>query len=131
MPRLGSISAKAGARLNAKLAVLRGTRPQKSKMAAFNRREKDEGDTKRAEIPVNEINHPTNQAGGRPTKGGGVGKPESQVKSNQINDKSMTGKRWPAGGDVSSKNPATGNTRMKGRIPAQGGQYGGGGRSTQ
>ncbi len=136
MPRPGSISPKAAATLNSKLAVLRGTRPQKSKMAAFGRKEKDEGSAhKKAEIPNREINHPTNQGGSaaygrRVSKGGGVGKGESQVGRSQI-DQGENKKTWPYGGGVSASNPATGNTRMKGPIAKTGGPYGGGGRATQ
>jgi hypothetical protein len=102
-------------------------------MAAFERKEKDEGSTKRAEIPVGEINHPTNQrkgAVGSVSKGGGVGKPESQVHSAEI-DKAGNAKTWPKGGGVSAANPKTGNTAMKGPIAKSGGPYGGGGRNTQ
>jgi hypothetical protein len=136
MPRPGSISPKAAATLNSKLAVLRQTRPQKSKMAAFNKSEKDEGSAhKKAEIPNREINHPTNQGGGaaygrRVSKGGSVGKSESQLNSRQINQPENA-KTWPKGGGVSAGNPATGNTRMKGPIAKTGGPYGGGGRATQ
>jgi hypothetical protein len=134
MPRPGSISNKARATLNSKLAVLRGTRPQKSKMAAFGGRSKDEGSTAKAEIPGNEINNKTNQskkgAVGSVSKGGGIGKAESQFTNNELNA-GRNKKTWPNGGGVSASNPATGNTRMKGKIPAQGGQYGGGGRNTQ
>jgi hypothetical protein len=135
MPRAGSISPKAAATLNSKLAVLRGTRPQKSKMAAFNHSEKDEGSAhKKAEIPNREINHPTNQGGSaahgrRVSKGGGVGKAESQLHRGEIDGQNK--KTWPYGGGVSAGNPATGNTRMKGPIAKTGGPYGGGGRATQ
>src|SRR5260370_26430088 len=91
MPRPGSISPKAAATLNSKLAVLRKTRAQKSKMAAFNKSEKDEGSVhKKAEIPNREINHPTNQGGSaaharRASKRGSVGKGESQINSSHLN----------------------------------------------
>jgi hypothetical protein len=134
MPRLGSISPKAAATFNSKLAVLRQTRPQKSKMVAFDGKSKDEGTgKKRAEIPGREINHPTNQKKkgiGTVSKGGGIGKGESQFNSRQI-DQGENKKTWPKGGGVSSSNPATGNTRMKGPIAKTGGPYGGGGRATQ
>jgi hypothetical protein len=129
----GSFSPKAAKKVNAKLAVLRKTRAQKSKMAAFEHKDKDEGGTKKAEIPTGEINHPTNQrkgSVGTVSKGGGIGKAESQFHPNEIN-KPGNGKVWPKGGDVSSSNPATGNTRMKGPIAKTGGPYGGGGRETQ
>jgi hypothetical protein len=131
----GSISPKAAKKANAKLSVLRKTRPQKSKMAAFDGKSKDEGGTAKAEIPVGEINHPTNQGGSarngrRVSAGGGIGKAESQVNSRQI-DQPENKKTWPNGGGVSSGNPATGNTRMKGPVAKSGGPYGGGGRNTQ
>lgn len=134
MARLGSISPKAQAKLNSKLAVLRGTRPQKGKMAAFDGKSKDEGRVEqKAEIPGNEINHPTNQrdrAGSLPSKGGSA-RGGTTPTASQINQTPMQGKKWVPGSNVSARNPATGNTRMKGKIPAQGGQYGGGGRATQ
>jgi hypothetical protein len=133
MPRPGSISPKAAATLNSKLAVLRGTRAQKSKLAAFGRKEKDEGSAhKKAEIPNREINHPTNQGGsvGRHvSKGGGIGKGESQENRSHI-DAGRNAKTWPKGGGVSASNPATGNVKMKGPIAKTGGPYGGGGRAT-
>lgn len=132
MARLGSISPKAQAKLNGKLAVLRGTHAQKTKMAAFNGKSKDEGAAhKKAEIPTNEINHPTNQAKkmGNPSKGARAGA-ESQVHRGEI-DAGRNAKKWVPGSNVSASNPATGNTRMKGTIANQGGQYGGGGRNTQ
>ena len=134
MPRAGAISPKAAKSLNSKLAVLRGTRHQRGRMAGFDSRQKDEGGTQRAEIPTNEINNKTNQskkgAVGSVSKGGGIGKPESQFNDNEIN-KPGNGKPWPKGGGVSASNPATGNTRMKGPIARSGGPYGGGGRATQ
>lgn len=133
MPRPGSISPKADAVLKGKLAILKQTRAQNSKMAAFGRKEKDEGSAhKKAEIPNREINHPTNQKKGIGTvsKGGGIGKGESQLHKGEI-DQGENKKTWPSGGGVSASNPATGNTRMKGPIAKTGGPYGGGGRATQ
>lgn len=134
MAMAGSISPRAAKRLNGKLAVLRKTRAQKGKMAAFESKSKDEGNTK-AEIPRNEIDHPTNQGGsaahGRHVSaGGGIGKAESGATAVHI-DQPENKKVWPKGGGVSAKNPATGNTRMKGPIARSGGPYGGGGRDTQ
>jgi hypothetical protein len=133
MTYAGSISPRAAKKLNSKLAVLRATRPQNSKMAGFNRSERDEGSAhKKAEIPNREINHPTNQAKkgvGSVSKGGGIGKAESQFSRGQIDDSNK--KTWPKGGGVSASNPKTGNTRMKGPIAKSGGPYGGGGRTTQ
>jgi hypothetical protein len=129
----GSISPKAGKKLAGKLAVLKQTRAQRSKMAAFEAKSKDEGGTAKAEIPVGEINSATNQAKkgvGTVSKGGGVGKAESQFHTAEI-DKAGNAKTWPKGGGVSSANPKTGNTAMKGPIAKSGGPYGGGGRNTQ
>lgn len=133
MPRAGSISPKAAKSLNSKLAVLRGTRHQPSKMAAFDRKEKDEEGMKNALIHGGEINHPANQkkgSVGSVSKGGGIGMAEKQFNANEINKPGYR-KAWPKGGGVSSSNPATGNTRMKGPVAKSGGIYGGGGRGTQ
>lgn len=153
MPRVGSISPKAQAKLNGKLAVLRQTRPQKSKMAAFSTSTKDEGSAhKRAEVPSNEINHPTNQrdrVGSKPSapgkgKGrainstlagtrstGGQARGGTAPTRRQIDQGAMQSKKWIPGSNVSGYNPATGNTRMKGPIAQRGPMYGGGGRNTQ
>jgi hypothetical protein len=128
----GSISSKAAAKF--KPAILKQTRSQKGKMAAFDGRQRDEGSAhKKAEVPGNEINHPTNQRdriGSTPSKGGQA-RGGTAPKRTQIDQGSMQGKKWIPGGGVSASNPKTGNTRMKGKIPARGGQYGGGGRNTQ
>lgn len=142
---------KAAAKLNSKLAVLRGTKPQKSKMAAFNTSTKDEGGRKKAEIPGNEINNKTNQrdrVGSKPspsgrgnntatavtrgtTSTGGQSKGNVAPKRSQIDQGAMQSKKWVPGSDVSASNPKTGNTRMKGTIAQSGPAYGGGGRNTQ
>jgi hypothetical protein len=115
--RDGVISPKAGERLKRRLKLA----------AAIS---KDEGGVRqRGEIPGNQLNHPTNQAGGRVSKTGGAG-PERQEYSGHINDK-RNAKRWIPGSNVSRSNPATGNTRMRGKIAPRGGPYGGGGRGTQ
>lgn len=129
----GSISPKAAKKLNGKLAVLRGTRAQRGKMAAFEAKEKDEGKTaQRAEIPSREINHPTNQAKkgvGAVSKGGGIGKAESQERSAHI-DAPRNAKTFPAGGKSSGRAGGT-PSAAKGPIAPSGGPYGGGGRNTQ
>ena len=128
-----AFSAKAAKKVNGKLAQLRGTKAQKSKMAGFESKEKDEVGT-RGEVPNSEINHRTNQGGsatyGRQVSKGGAVNKTGQFKTNEIN-KPGNGKTWPAGGDVKASNPKTGNTRMKGPIAKEGGQYGGGGQNTQ
>lgn len=134
MPRFGSISPKQDKILKGKLAVLRGTRAQKGQMTAFDRKEKDEDGMKNALIHGGEINHPANQskkgAIGSVSKGGGIGMAEKQFNANEINKPGYR-KAWPKGGGMSSGNPATGNTRMKGPVAKSGGIYGGGGRGTQ
>lgn len=143
--RQGLISAGA----KSKLAVLRGTRAQKTKMVTFDGRKKDEGGRKdHGEVPNREINHPTNQSdriGSKPSKiagratgfmagkpngksrsrqGGGIGKRESQVSRGQIDSAEMQGPRFPAGAGYVGKGAAGKNTRMKGPIRRTGGPGG-------
>lgn len=135
----GSISGKARKKLNAgmaKLQVLRGTRPQKSKMATFEHKKKDEGELEnQGMFPHDHVIDDPRLEGGKSeygrhvSKGGSVGKAESQVHRKHIDQN--TGKPWPNGGGVKAGNPKTGNTRMKGPIAKSGGIYGGGGRGTQ
>jgi hypothetical protein len=113
--RSGSISDKQ----MAKLQVLRGTKAQKSKMAPFMQKTKDEGDRDNLGIPemrVNQINNKRVQdAGGKygnPSKGGSVNK-TGQVSVNEINRGDYQTPKFPAGGNVKASNPKTGNTRMK------------------
>jgi hypothetical protein len=101
-----------------KLAVLRATRSQKSKMAPFDSREKDEGRLgNEGKTPVNEINSREHQdRGGRygtPTKHGRAGS-EGQLHKSHINEPQHQHPKFPSGGDVKASNPKTGNTRMKG-----------------
>jgi hypothetical protein len=118
-----------------KLAVLKKTRVQKSKMAPFEQKTRDEGDPRNVgekNYSVDHINEREVQklgTAGRVSKGGGA-RGGVEPHSEHINGP-MTKGAWPKGGGVSASNPKTGNTRMKGRVPAQGGQYGGGGRGTQ
>jgi len=128
----GAISAKAAAKF--KPAILRQTRAQKGKMARFDGRSKDEGSAhKKAEVPSNHISHPTNQrdrVGSTPSKGGQA-RGGTVPTRKQIDQAPLQGKKWIPGSGVSTKNPKTGNTRMKGTIANTGGPYGGGGRDTQ
>jgi hypothetical protein len=131
-----SISPKAGKNLKMKLAVLRGTRSQKAKMATFEHKGKDEGDLRSGgaidherEINMSQFQGGSAANGRHVSKGGGIGKAESQVGRKHIDQQNK--KVWPRGGDVKSGNPKTGNTRMKGPIARSGGPYGGGGRDTQ
>ena len=119
-----------------KLAVLRGTRSQKSKMAPFEHKDKDEGQAHGKGHPdysVDEINERATQrrcTAGRVSKGGQA-RGGTEPHSGHINYGAFGKPAFPPGSKVSAKNPKTGNTRMKGKIPAQGGLYGGGGRNTQ
>ena len=118
-----------------KLAVLKKTRNQKTKMAPFDQKTRDEGDLHNAgekNYSVDHINERQVQklgTAGRVSKGGGA-RGGVEPHREHINGP-MTKGAWPKGGDVSASNPKTGNTRMKGPVPPQGGQYGGGGRTTQ
>lgn len=112
--RSGAISDKQ----MAKLQVLRGTKAQKSKMAPFDSKQKDEGHPRNKGIPqmrVNQINGPAQDKGGKygtPSKGGGVNK-TGQVSVNEINRMDYQSPKFPAGGNVKASNPKTGNTKMK------------------
>jgi hypothetical protein len=125
------ISPKQQAKANAKLQVLRGTKAQKSKMAPFNQKSKDEGDPGKRGIPevsVGEINNKRVQdkggsfgPGGKrgpPTKGGRAG-PEGQYHVNEINRADKQTPKFPSGGNVKASNPKTGNTRMKAKRKQQ------------
>jgi hypothetical protein len=119
--RSGSISDKQ----MAKLQVLRGTKAQKSKMAPFEQKTKDEGSTRSkgiSQMRVNEINNKQVQDQGGsygtsgkrepPSKGGRAGSP-GQYHVNEINRGDYQTPKFPAGGNVKASNPKTGNTRMK------------------
>jgi hypothetical protein len=119
-----------------KLKELRGTKLQKGRMTTFEHKGKDEGDKNGRGIPsvsVDEIDERSVQRTGSrflPSKGGRA-EGGTEFRSDQIDQKGFQRGKFPKGGDVSSRNPKTGNTRMKGAIPRQGGTYGGGGRDTQ
>lgn len=100
-----------------RLAALRGTRSQPSKMAPFEHKDRDEGAKGNKGIPEvcdYEINDKRVQSKSHMTKGSKAG-PERQVPGRKlINDGATQRPKFPASGDVSSRNPKTGNTRMKG-----------------
>lgn len=112
--RSGSISDKQ----MAKLQVLKGTKAQKSKMAPFEQKTKDEGHQRNRGIPqatVNQINGPGQDKGGKygnPSRGGSAG-PEGQTHVNEINRADYQKPKFPPGGKVKASNPKTGNTKMK------------------
>jgi len=113
----GSISDKQ----MAKLQVLRGTRAQKSKMAPFEQKTKDEGHQSHVGArgySVNEINDKSQQKKGkygRVSKGGSVNH-GGQPGVNAINQSDYVNPKFPAGSKVKSSNPKTGNTRMKAKT---------------
>ena len=115
--RSGAISDKQ----MAKLQVLRGTKVQKSKMAPFEQKTKDEGNLRNkgvATVRVNQINGPDQDKGGKygtPSKGGTVGK-TSGISVSEINRGDYQTPKFPSGGNVKSSNPKTGNTRMKAKT---------------
>ena len=112
----------------AKLKVLRGTRPQKSKMAAFNSSTKDEGNTRgQGQYSAGQINSGATQDRSKMSTGSKAGAESQPIKTNQIN---TNGKKSVYGSNVSASHKGS-NTRSKGPIAAQGGLYGGGGRNTQ
>lgn len=95
----GSISDKQ----MAKLQVLRGTKAQKSKMAPFMQKTKDEGHQNNKGIPearVNQINGPAQDKGGKfgnPSKGGSAGT-EGQYHVNEINRADKQTPKFPKEG---------------------------------
>lgn len=93
---------------------------------------KDEGGSQsRGEIPVGEINHPTNQGGRfgrRVSRTGGAG-PERQEHANHINDQ-RNARMFPSGGRASGR-PGGTPSAARGPIAPSGPRYGGGGRNTQ
>jgi hypothetical protein len=98
-----------------KLAVLRGSHSQKSKMAPFDGKKRDEGAKGNRGIPEvcdYEIDKPSVQSRSNMSKGGKAGPEGGTLKRKQIDTRQTP--KFPAGGDVKASNPKTGNTRMKG-----------------
>lgn len=118
-----------------KLAALKGTKPQNSKMAAFDGKSKDEGD--RAEyghesFSTDEINEKGVQdKGGKygtPSKGGRAGPERAAAKTREIDDSSMQKPKFPAGDKVRAGKRGAGPVGMGGKSKAlrsSGGAYGG------
>jgi hypothetical protein len=109
-----------------KLHALRGTKSQKSKMAPFEQKTRDEGHVRNkgiGEMDEREINDRTVQDKGRtygiggrrspPSTGGRAG-PEGQLHVKHIDNAQMQKPKFPRSGDMRASNPKTGNTRMKG-----------------
>jgi hypothetical protein len=125
--------------------VLGQTRNQPTKMANFEEKTKDEAGGKNRghsgvasarHIDQNQgrargIGHGKAVADGRVTGGGGV-KGGTQPKRAEIDYGAFQKPDFPAGAKVKKGNRRVGAPKAaRGRIPAQGGQYGGGGRDTQ
>ena len=131
MFRRGGISPKVMKRM-AKPAILKKTRPQKSKMADFDSKRglRDQGGTKdRGEVPTNEINNKTNQRAGRPALAGGLPTKAAQTRGNKAGPSSAainesTGKKWPGVGSGIKKSAR--RVGVKGGVtPSAPSQYGG------
>lgn len=104
----------------AKLQVLRGTRVQKSKMAPFEQKSKDEGALGNkgiAQARVGQINGPGQDKGGKfgtPSKGGRAG-PAGQYHVNEINRADKQTPKFPAGSKMKAGNKV-GNARSKAKT---------------
>jgi hypothetical protein len=122
--RSGSISHAAYNRLQA------ATKSQRTKLAEFNAKERDEGQHGKGEVPPNEINHRTNQAKkaiGRVSAGGSARGSQSPNKAH-INTFGQGRGKFPAGGKMGNASKRVG---VKGGVIQSGPQYGGGGRDVQ
>lgn len=133
---LGLISNRQASR---KGLSLKGTRVQASKMADFDDQGGDEGvgDDRGVSAAGNrsidrnqDMGSPA-RASGKPSKGGSVNAASQPVKRGQIDDGAAQLPAFPAGSSAKKGRPGWGTPKSKGKIAPQGGQYGGGGRSTQ
>lgn len=137
MFRSGQISGTQWAKLNAQKG-----RAQQSKMAKFDDKNKDgEGGVQEgpgASPPATHTGHLNSKRDQRansaiasqPSRGGFVQNGRGgQPRINEINERSQQKPDFPVGAKTKASN-AKGSLR-KGRIPARGGQYGGGGQQTQ
>jgi hypothetical protein len=103
-----------------------------TKMAAFDDMTKDEGSVHQtAEVPANEINHPTNQKKkkvGTVSKGGGAGR-EGQVNGDEIDASQNQKPNFPAHGTRLEAGEARRRVGVAqsntGSNRSSGGQYGG------
>ena len=106
--RRGAISSKQMDRM-AKPAILNKTKVQPSKMADFDSKKgkRDQGGVRdRGEVPVNEINHKTNQKPGTPSKGAGLPSKGARVNRSGQPDvdhiDQQQGPKFPAGAKISA-----------------------------
>lgn len=134
--RSGQISGAQWNRLNTQKG-----RAQPTRMAKFDDRGgvRDQGGTRdpghevasRSHIDKNQSMRGGGGVSGRPSKGGAVqGKGRTPGRA-EINEDDKQRPEFPAGGKAKAGNAKRKLSRQSGRIPAQGGQYGGGGRDTQ
>jgi len=114
--RQGIVSAKAGARLHRGLKLARAMyRPDSTSADGKSLSRDDGGAHQFGEVPSNEINHPTNQGGSgrygrRVSRGGGIGKAESQAHRGEI-DAGRNKRPWPYGSEVSARNQGPSGVR--------------------
>jgi len=141
--RRGMISKPNADRIG-KPKVLAQTSVQASRMADFDDKggRKDQGGTRDAgersvastrHINQNQDMGSPDRASGKPSKGASVGAQRQPVHSREINDSRQQKPDFPREGSRARDSEArrTINKRSRGRIPAGGGLYGGGGRDTQ
>jgi hypothetical protein len=142
MPRSASSLLRSGAiSTKAYNATLAKTRAQKSKMAEFNDRQKDEGDKENdGAVRIDHINNKQFQrmkagggADGVPSKGGrSLG--NEAPKPGQIDQASMQKKKFPHGGHFvgkGNKSGPAGHIGVKGGVVQSGPYMGGGKRNAQ
>jgi hypothetical protein len=132
MFRAGQISPKQYAKLSAQA----GTKPQPTRMAGFDEKggKRDQGGVRDRGVKdtgrdaINKNQGAGSPIAGKPSKGGSVNA-SGQPGVGAIDDGKMQRPAFPPGGKAKPGRAKL--ARQKGRIPAQGGEYGGGGRDTQ
>lgn len=130
----GSISSKAAKKYP---GILDQTKHQAAKMADFDEKDgvrdqggiKDKGHAAAATDHIQKNQRASSAIASKPSKGGSVNK-GGQFGRGQIDDGEYQAPAFPAGSKAKKGKKGT-PSRLKGKIPAQGGQYGGGGRDTQ
>jgi len=119
-----------------------GKKKEPARMADFDDKggTRDQGGTKdrghaigaRKHIDVNQEMGSPARASGKPSKGGSVhGAQKQPVKRGELDAAPSQKPDFPGGSRMKAGNAKRKLSRQTGRIPAQGGQYGGGGRDTQ
>lgn len=140
--RRGLISPKQMDRIG-KPKILAQTKVQNSKMADFDDKggKRDQGGIRDRGVQESGRDHinkrqdmgTPERASGKPSRGAGVeGGQSSPVRRREIDAGESQRPNFPSEGRVrGSEASRPYNSRSKGRVPKQGGQYGGGGRDTQ